>query len=72
MNLPIIMSSAEQKQSLPKDCNKQLQEIDYRPTESSERTNSLKNWLQINLGYIHFLLYILYKQEISREIILYN
>ena len=41
MKLPIIMSSAEQKQSLPKDCNKQLQEIDYRPTESPERTNSL-------------------------------
>ena len=54
MNLSIIMARTEQKQSLPKDCNKQLQEIDYRPTESPERTNSLYNLLQINLGYICF------------------
>ena len=35
------MSNVEQKQSLPKNCNKQLEEIDYRRTESPERTNSL-------------------------------
>ena len=44
MNLPIAMSSAEQKASLIKDYNKQLQEyglIELLKVPVSERTNNI-------------------------------
>ena len=55
MNLPLVLSSAQEKQSLIKDYNKQLQE--YGLTDSlkipvSERTNNSYNWPWINLDQI--------------------
>ena len=47
MSLPIVMSSAEQKQSLTKDYSKQLQEYgltDPLEVTVSERTNNICDW----------------------------
>ena len=55
MNLPVVLSSAQQKQSLIKDYNKQLQEYgltDPLKIPVSERTNNSYNWPWINLGQI--------------------
>ena len=55
MNLPIVISSAEQKQSLIKDYIKQLRE--YGQTDAlkvpvSERTSNICDWPRINLCHI--------------------
>ena len=55
MNLPLVLSSAQEKQSLIKDYNKQLQEYgltDPLKIPVSERTNNSCNWPWINLDQI--------------------
>ena len=55
MNLPLVLSSAQEKQSLIKDYNKQLQEYgltDPLKIPVSERTNNSYNWPWINLDQI--------------------
>ena len=55
MNLPVVLSSAQEKQSLIKDYNKQLQEYgltDPLKIPVSERTNNSYNWPWINLDQI--------------------
>ena len=58
MNMPIVMSSAEQKRYLIKDYNKQLQEEyglrDPLKVQIFERTNNTYNWSRINLGQIFY------------------
>ena len=63
-----IMSSAEQKQSLAEDCNKQLQQ--YGLTNAlkepiTERTKNIYGWPQINLG--HVFDYILKTRDFQRD-----
>ena len=53
MNLPIVMSSAQLKESLIKDYDQQLQEYGLRDPLKvlvSDRTNYIYDWPQINLG----------------------
>ena len=55
MNLPLVLSSAQEKQSLIKDYNKQLREYgltDPLKIPVSERTNNSYNWPWINLDQI--------------------
>ena len=69
MNIAIVMSSAQQKQSLIKDYNKQFQKYglsDPLKVPVSERTTNIYDWPWINLG--HIFGYIL-KTDFQRDYI---
>ena len=64
MNLPIIMSSAEQKQSLPKDCNKQLQDsLKVLKEQTVYRTDFRLFWV------IYIFYYTLQTRNFQRDYI---
>ena len=66
MNLPIIMARTEQKQSLPKDCSKQRQEMTTGPMKVLKEQTVYRT--DFRLIWVIYIFMILYKQ-ISREII---
>ena len=69
MNLPIIMSSVEQKQSLPKDFNKQLQETNNQLKVLKEQTVYRTDFRLIWVIYIYIYYYTLQTRTFQRDYI---